>query len=428
MELDFRVLDPRDATLDPDVVRGWVRGATRGFHLPLVDDDRADLYARRYAADSALMRGAWLPAGSFGAGPEPVATLASWPGEVNTGSGLVDVRMITDVTVSPAQRRQGLASRMIGDELADAARAGFPLAALTVTEGGIYRRFGFGPATFRARVEVDVSARFSVEHPDDVGLAQEGRVGRCVIMPPVEMWPVVDDVFRRWHTVTRGSVSRHAGYQDIATGAIDWETQKPVDTLRGAVHLDADDRPDGFVLWTHSGWENPVGVLTVTDMVALSSSASLGLWEFLAGIDLTQKVTSYVSPDDRLRWAVSDPRTVKQTALDDLLWLRVLDVPATLTSRPWYGDGEVLVGVRDRLGFTDGTWRVVVRDSDVEVTRTDAAAQVQADVSTLGSLVLGGVSVETLAVTGRLRGDATAVRRLASMADGGDVPYCATDF
>lgn len=386
------------------------------------------LYARRYAADSALMRGAWLPQGTFGTGPEPVATLASWPGDLNTGSGLVDVRLITDVTVSPAQRRQGLASRLIGDELADAARQGFPLAALTVTEGGIYRRFGFAPATFRATVEVDVSARFAVENPDDVGLAQEGRVGRCVVMSPGEMWPVVDDVFRRWHAVSRGSISRHAGYEDVSTGAIGWATQKPIDTLRGAIHLDAHDRPDGFVLWTHSGWAKPTGVVQVRDMVALSSSASLGLWEFLAGIDLTQTVTAHVSPDERLRWAVVDPRTVRQTHLEDLLWLRILDVETTLTSRPWYGDGDVRIGISDRLGHADGVWRVVVRDGDVEVSRSDATAEVEADVSTWGPLVLGGVAVETLAVTGRLRGDATAVRRLAAMADGGDVPYCATDF
>ena len=58
--------------------------------------------------------------------------------------------MITDVTVSPAHRRKGLLRRLITDDLADAARRGLPLAALTVSETTIYGRFGFGLSTLAA--------------------------------------------------------------------------------------------------------------------------------------------------------------------------------------------------------------------------------------------------------------------------------------
>src|SRR5690606_30311200 len=121
----------------------------------------------------------WLPPDAFGSSNVPVATVASWPGDLNTGSQLLALHMISDVTVSPASRRQGLASRLLSHDLSVAVAENMPLAALTVSEGSIYRRFGFGPATFKSKYEVDVTANFAFE--------EFTSTGRFVHLEPAEL-------------------------------------------------------------------------------------------------------------------------------------------------------------------------------------------------------------------------------------------------
>ena len=87
---------------------------------------------------------------------------------------------------------------------------------------------------------------------------------------------------------------------------------------------------------------------------------------------------------------------MRATGLGDTLWVRVLDLPAALTARPWYPDGEVVLEVDDPLGHTAGRCRVVTRDGAAEIEATDAEPAVRMGADTLGSPYLGGVRAETL--------------------------------
>ena len=150
MDYDFAILDLFDDS-DEAVARrrGWIGAVLRGFRDDRPEDETVDRWVGHYRADRVTVRGAWLPAGEFGAGPMPVATYASLDKTLNAGRGLVPLRMITDVTTSAAHRRRGLLRRLIEDDLADAVARGVPIAALTASEATIYGRWGFGPATFR---------------------------------------------------------------------------------------------------------------------------------------------------------------------------------------------------------------------------------------------------------------------------------------
>ena len=110
---------------------------------------------------------------------------------------MVPLHMISDVTVSPAHRRRGLLRRMMVDDLAQATA---PVAALTVSEASIYGRFGFGPATFRRRIEVDTTARFALRDFVDPG--------RVELVEPADLWDTASDLFDRFHASSRGSVER----------------------------------------------------------------------------------------------------------------------------------------------------------------------------------------------------------------------------
>ena len=129
-----------------------------------------------------------------------------------------------------------------------------------------------------------------------------------------------------------------------------------------------------------------------------------------------------------LEWAVTDPRVVTTTKVNDMLWLRVLDVPAALAARPWGADGDVVLEVSDPLGHADGRWRVSVRDGAAEVAVTDDEPGVRMTAEVLGSLYLGGVGVRTLHDARRLHGSPAAVDAFAAMADTGPAPYCITGF
>ncbi len=411
--LDFTDDSPAAATRR----RGWIEAVLRGFSEDRPDDDAVERWVKHYRADEVTVRGAWLPEGEFGAGPMPVATYASLDKTLNAGRELLPLRMITDVTTSATHRRQGLLRRMIEDDLADAVAAGVPIAALTAAEATIYGRWGFGPSTFRASVEVDTTPGF--------GFRDFVDPGRVELLEPADAWPHVKAVFDTFHARQRGSVAWPSPYEDMHTGAWDPQSGGANRKLRAAVHLDAIGAVDGFALWK-PGEDNTV---KVDEMATLTPQAQLALWSFLGSMDRVAKVTfNLFHPDDPLMWALTDLNRVKTTEVKEFLWLRLLDVPRCLAARPWSGDGSVVVEVDDPQGHAAGRFAVTTADGVATVTRTDDEPDVRLTAETLGSLYLGAVPVRLLHRAGRLDGSDEAVRRLAAMADLGEPPYSLTGF
>jgi predicted acetyltransferase len=423
VELTFRTLDPReDSPETTRLLKGWLEGLLRGFHDARPKPESWDVFLACMREDGAMVRGAWLPDGEFGAGPVPVATYSSLDGSLNTGRRELALRMITDVTVSPAHRRQGLLRRMISDDLTDAADRGLPLAALTVSETTIYGRFGFGLSTWRHRIDVDTTSRF--------GLRDFVDPGRMELADPTELWPLMERNFAAFHERSRGSVSRPSFYRPWLTGTFDFQEQGPNTRLRAAVHLDAAGEPDGHVVYQHRGYDDvPGGKVKVTDLVAADPGVYLALWRFLADIDLCAQVEwNNSSADDPLVWALTDTSCRKVSKVDDHIWVRVLDVVTALEGRPWGTDGSVVMGVSDPLGHAEGSFRVTVKEGEASVEPVADEPEVTVDAETLGALYLGGVAVDTLAAAGRIGGSNDAVRTWASMADLPDVPFSLTSF
>lgn len=430
VDYDFATLDLDDRSEEATQrQRGWLSAVLRGFQEGRPSDEAMEVWLRTCSRDHAIIRGAWLPPDAFGADTGPVATYASFDKSLNTGSELLPLRMITDVTTSPAHRRRGLLRRLITDDLADAVAAGVPMAALTASEGTIYGRWGFGVATFNDTVEVDTGPRFALRDVTDPG--------RVELLEPKAAWPHVKAVADRFHATRRGSVEWPAQYEDIHTGTFDFEEGGPDKKLWAAVHLDASDEVDGFVIFKHDGRDGDKRKLKVTEMLGLTPVAQLALWSFLAGIDLTNHVTHGVAdPDDPLPWALRDINAVKLTGRSEFLWLRVLDVARSLAARPWAGDGEIVIAVADPLGHASGTYAVRTAGGRAEVTRISAdladgagaGADLTVDAETLATLYLSTVPVAQLHAAGRIAGEAEAVARFGSMADLDGAPYSITGF
>lgn len=418
MDYQFGTLDLAD---DSDAARarrsGWLQAVFTGFHEGRAEDELARLWLRDARADDATCVGAWLPPDAFGAGDVPVATTSWFDKTLNAGLELVPARLITDVTTSPAHRRRGLVRRLIEDCLADAAGRGLPLATLTVSEATIYGRWGFGVATFGQAVELDTGPRF--------GLRDFADPGRVELVDPRDAWPVVREQLERLHRTSRGSVAAPAFYETVFTGAWNMREGGPDKQLRTAVHLSPDEEVDGVVVYRSEGrGDDGARTLKVLMLRGDDATATLGLWQFLGGIDLVRKVTyEDLTPDDPLRWALTDFNALKLTAHAEFLWVRVLDVPRALAARPWVADDSVVLEVTDAQGYAAGRWRVTTSGGTARTTAVDDEPDLRLDAETLGSLYLGGVRVGVLHGAGRLRGDAGAATRLGAMADLADPPY-----
>jgi len=408
------------AAEQPERLDGWYEAHARGFHQGRTSEESRRHFREHLDADDVVLRGVWLESPALGSGTIPVATYSSYDKTINTGRGLQAVRLVSDVTVGPTHRRQGLLRALMTDDLRDAVEQGVPLAVLTASEGSIYGRFGFGPAVFQHSLTVDTGPRFAVRGPADDGTVE--------LLEPAEAWPSVAAVFGQFHERTRGSVERPRFYETILTAEFDFESG-PDGKLRTAVHLDATGAPDGYVAYRPGPRKDGHRAIHVTDLVAITPAAHLRLWRFLADLDLSDTVEWDHAPvEDPLWWALVDPFQARVTRLSDALWARVLDVPAALAARPWGHDGEVVLEVADPLGHAAGRFRVVTRDGTAEVTRTDAEATVLLEAETLGALHLGGVRADTLRRAGRLTGSDDALATWAAMVDTGPAPYCLTGF
>lgn len=418
MDYQFETLNLTDESPRAVARRsGWLQAVMYGFHEGRTSEELEKLWVKDARTDDATCVGAWLPDDAFGASDVPVATTGWLDKTLNTGRDLLPLRMITDVTTSPAHRRRGLVRRLMEDCLADAAAQGLPLAALTVSEATIYGRWGFGPATFKQRAELNTGPRF--------GLRDFTDPGRVELVDPRESWPLIQAQLERFHRETRGSVGIPAFYETYFTGHWHFPDKGPDQHLRAAVHLTPDEQVDGIALYRYDGrddrgWRK----LSLMLLLGANPDAQLGLWNYLGGIDLIRTVTWYAfAPDDPLPWALRDMNALKLAGSEEFLWVRVLDVPVALAARPWVADGEVVLDVEDDQGHAAGRYRVTTREGVAEVTRTDDRPDLRLTAETLGSLYLGGVPVRTLHGAGRISGDPKAAARFASMADLAEPPY-----
>jgi predicted acetyltransferase len=148
-------------------------------------------------------------------------------------------------------------------------------------------------------------------------------------------------------------------------------------------------------------WEQgmPRGQVRVLEVVGVSQIATRELWRFLFGIDLVSRVNAdLVDPGSPLALIVSDPRSLGLRWLDGL-WLRLVDVEASLRGRSYAADETVVLEVHDTLcPWNEGRYRV-----GGSVERCDDEPDLELDVGDLASVYLGAFEFHALARAERVR-------------------------
>ncbi|GAA1643431.1 MULTISPECIES: GNAT family N-acetyltransferase [Brevibacterium] len=389
-----------ESTGEPDArTKGYFASTSVGFHdsrstdaalkarvQRAIDDDRrlTAVYADNeydYALDADI----------------PVATFAWFEKLVNVGAGrLVPAHLITWVTVRPTHRRRGLLRSMITTDLAEAKAAGYPFAALTATEGGIYSRYGFGVATWSHAIEVDTSPGFQmIREPDR-------RVEMCL---PSVLRELAPKIYGEFMKTSPGAMERQQTYVERATGALNTETGEADRGVRAALHFGEDGEPDGYVSYKFAGWSTTPPTIELIDFVAVTDAAYASLWSFLAAIDLSTRVKFGESAEDSpLPWLLTDSRRVKTTSTEDNIWIRILDVRAALEARAWFVPGTLVLDIDDPQELTGGRFRVTSdgQSAVVEPVSEATPADLSLGIAELGSLYFGGADPVILVRAGRI--------------------------
>ncbi|MFI5698271.1 GNAT family N-acetyltransferase [Kribbella sp. NPDC051586] len=327
-------------------------------------------------------------------------------GKIAGGSAIVSVQVtvpggrqlalggVTSTAVLPTYRRRGLLRKIMSAMLADCRERGEFMAGLSASEGTIYGRYGFSPATFQHRWEVrrtDVAFRSEFTDPGALELVDGGVAA--------EVWPVLHEQVRAQRV---GEISPLPGKWDgLATGALPADGSGPAHHL---VHRDAAGAVDGAAIFRLPWSPDPaqVGVLQVEAFEALTTDAYRALWELLLDFDLTKRVVAAHRPvDEPLRWMLTNPRALKLTRTRDNLWLRILDVRAALEARTYAGTDSLVLDVSDDL-FGSGRWRLDAAPDGATCAAVDHTADLSLGIAELGSLYLGGVRASELAYAGRI--------------------------
>lgn len=325
-----------------------------------------------------------------------VGTSAAWTWSMSVPGGTMPVSAVTAVTVLPTHRRRGILRTMMDRLTAGARERGEPLAALWASEGTIYARFGFGPATWIREVRGRIDGGLTLREPSRLPVRLERPA----------------DVRREIAAIHEAARGRRAGLMD--RGEAWWANRLLADVpsergdagpLRVAIAGD-----EGYALYrVREGAETgPVEAWTtveVAELVGTTAEAERALLAFLASIDLADELVLAGRPvDDHLVHAPEDVRALVPGASHDALWLRILDLPAAVAGRSWAAPLDVVLEVGHAEDpVVAGRWRLSGGPGGATAERTDDPADVALHAADLASLWLGGVAAAALRDAGALR-------------------------
>ncbi len=327
----------------------------------------------------------------------PVGTAAAYTFELTLpGGAVVPVSGVTAVGVAPTHRRRGALTAMMRRQLADVRERGEFLSVLLASEAVIYRRFGYGPATWTNRLTVP-RKRAELITPrvggEDTGSVELLRSDDCQ--------EILEAVYDRYRLAQPGALSRPHRWWALRGG------QAPISPAPRYIvlHRDADGVPDGYASYALGEFDrvNKTSTLTVDEVIALDDVVFTTLARTVLGHDLIgQVVFKHVPSWHPLRWQLEDIRSGETSAEEDWLWVRLLDVPRALAARGWYADGELVLDVDDVFLGERNRYLLTVRDGKAECVETEREPDLSLDVSDLGSIYLGGNVPSTLVRAGRI--------------------------
>lgn len=386
---------------------GWLQASARGF----LDTERTEEQIGAALERSAYRRRIGVYDPSTPQENVPVGTFATWvDGLTLPGDVVVPALAVSAVTVSPTHAGRGIARAMMEGELRAAVALGVPIAALTVSESGLYGRYGFGHAA--------AATTWTIENRRAgwVGPEVGGRVDYISRELARELAPGLHE---RVMLSRPGELAMPPSHWDRLTGTAA-DADKP-GAVRAVQYATAAGDVTGIATYTvtENSDDFTKASARIQYLLAADDEAYAGLWRFLLSLPLVSTVTaSELSTQEPLLWMLADQRAAR-ISITDHHYVRILDVPAVLHARRYAGEGQLVIEVADPLGISEGRWLLEAAADgtagivSAEGVDTGEIPQLSCGTTELSAMCLGGVSPAQLAAAGRIRTtDVAATARL----------------
>jgi predicted acetyltransferase len=394
-------------SIEPEELEDFLWPVEAGFGSHLQDDAVADV---RKVIDYERAFGA-LDGGQFVGGAGTYNFEMTLP-----GGAAVPVGGVTGVAVAPTHRRRGVLTQLMRHQLDDVARRGEAFAILNASESHIYGRFGYGWAAGAQAVEIDTR---------ETAFAVPPAGGRFRLLSRDDARKTLPAVYDQWRRGRPGALTRSEVWWGFLFA--EKETWKGGGEMFYVLHESEAGHPDGYATYQPKGKQdhgNWGGTVRVRELIGLDPDAEAALWRFCFDIDLMRTVRSETRPlDDPLRWRLVEPRQLKVLSVYDMLWLRIVDVPAALRARTYGSEDDLVLEVMDEFRPDgSGTFRL-------DGTATDDEPDLRLEVRDLGAAYLGGVSFSMLARAGRVEERRSGgLRRADALFASPVAPFCNTTF
>lgn len=335
--------------------------------------------------------------------------------------GRVAAAGVTWVGVDPTRRRRGVLRSLMRHQLDSYHRSGEAVAALGASESAIYRRFGYGPASRIAPIDIERAHATLLDAPPppgDLVLADVDTVLRDV--------PALYD---RLAAERNGMFSRSIDHWRALLRRAS-ETRGEDSAAFLLLHRDARGSADGYAAYRMaSNWSSPHGlsglVVKVSELFAADGDAYRALWQHLLTLDLANRVVAHRRPvQEPLEHLLVDPRRLRRGLLDDF-HIRIVDVERAFAARRYAREDVIVLEVHDAFcPWTEGRYRLEGGLEGATCSRTTDAADLAMDVVALGAAYLGDTLLPVLAGAGMVQ-ECTpgALRRGAAMLSWPEPPF-----
>lgn len=316
-------------------------------------------------------------------GDEMVGVTAAFEFDVTVPGGQLPAAGVTMTGVLPTHRRRGILRKLMQRQLRDVRDWGEPVAILWASEGSIYGRYGYGLAVPEITIELERDrAAFKAPLPPQ---------GRMRLLPRQDAAKIMADVYDRARDTIPGMLTRTTDWWEAHT-FMDHDEKKEPPALYAVLELE--DRAEAYAAYkVHPQWNLDgfsEGWLEVIEEVATTSHASAQMWRFLLGIDLIKTIKAYLPLDHPLQHLVAESRRLRM-GIKDAVWLRVVDLKATLEGRTYAEADSLVLELDDDLcPWNGGRWRLDTGGDSANVERSEEGADLRVAPAELGAVYLGG--------------------------------------
>jgi predicted acetyltransferase len=341
------------------------------------------------------------------------------------GGASVPMAGVTYICVLPTHRRRGMLTALMRRQLHGLHEAGGePIAGLIASEAPIYGRFGYGLATYAAKLTVP-RPRNTLRLP-----AGTDQV-RLRLVETASTIELAERIYARQVPARPGMLTRSAAW--AAVHAADIEEWRSGRSKLRTVVAERDGKDVGYARYrTKDDWGTgaPQGQVHVQEIYADAAPEYAALLRFLLDIDLTSTTSLPALPLDSIPvQLLADIRSADMT-LRDGLYVRLVDVERALPTRTFSAPVDVVLDLADEFcPWNAGRWRLTGDEKGASCERTNDPADLALGVRELGAVFLGGPTLRALAAAGLVEERRAGALTEASRAFAGDIaPWLSYGF